>query len=240
MLLTHLKDKHPDFLENPPSISDLNAFYKESKKRFDDDADFKQRSQDEALCCRAAMRRALTGWKSFCKVSEKMFTKVYARLGVKFPDGTCGESFYNSRIPAVIDELIAKGALPRSPKARSCAGQKTKALIPFMVRKSNGSYGYASTDITALKYRVGELKCNWLVYVVDSGQQLHLRQLFSAARKSWMGEAVSWQRRQSFAWTTLTLASSRARIRSASKRARVRRCASSIFSMKPRVAWLKS
>ena len=184
MLLTHLKDSHPDFLVNPPSISDLNAFYKASKKRFDDDEDFKQRARDEVTLLQGGDETALTGWKSFCKVSEKMFMQVYGRLGVKFPDGTCGESFYNSRIPAIIEELSAKDIAEESEGALVVWAKDEGIDIPFMVRKSNGSYGYASTDITALKYRVGELKCDWLVYVVDSGQQVHLRQLFSAARKT--------------------------------------------------------
>ena len=187
MLLTHMKDNHPDFLVNPPPISDLNAFYKESKKRFDDDADFKKRSQDEVVRLQGGDESSLTGWRSFCKVSERMFTQVYARLGVSFPDGTCGESFYNSRIPAVIDELLEKKVAVESEGALVCFVDGYK--IPLMVRKSNGGYGYGSTDVTAFKYRLQELKSEWNIYVIDNGQSLHLDLLFKVAEKAgWANE----------------------------------------------------
>ncbi|MQL99034.1 hypothetical protein Taro_031757 [Colocasia esculenta] len=93
-----------------------------------------------------------------------------------------GESFYNPFIPDVIQELSDKGLVEESEGARVIfiEGQS----IPLIVVKSDGGYNYASTDLTALRYRLREEKAEWIIYVTDVGQQLHFDMVFSAARRA--------------------------------------------------------
>ena len=100
-----------------------------------------------------------------------------------------GESFYNSRIPGVIDELDKMGIVTNSDGAKCIftplckpAAEGGKGLPPLMVQKSDGGYGYDSTDVAAIKYRLKELDADWLVYVTDLGQQTHFDSVFAAAR----------------------------------------------------------
>lgn len=93
MLLCHLNDNHPNFHEKTPDISNLNTFYKEAKKRFDDEPDFKERSRLMVPQLQGGDVRALAGWRALYDVSKMQFSQVYERLDV-----TCelfGESEYN-------------------------------------------------------------------------------------------------------------------------------------------------
>jgi len=109
MLLCHLNDNHPNFTETTPDISNLNKFYKEAKKRFDDEPEFKERSRLMVPKLQGGDERALAGWKALYDVSKLQFSQVYERLDV-----TCelfGESEYNHMIPSVVDELSSKNLL---------------------------------------------------------------------------------------------------------------------------------
>ena len=116
--------------------------------------------------------------------STAMFSGVYGRLKIDPRLTVVGESFYNSRIPAVLAELSASGLLEDSGGALVLKVPGYE--VPLMVRKSDGGYGYDSTDMTALAYRLRELKADWLIYVVDAGQALHFDLVFGgAARARW-------------------------------------------------------
>lgn len=130
-----------------------------------------------------------------------MFDQVYDRLNVKFPDGICGESFYNDKIPDVIKELTEKKLLTKEDngaiafftgaKDALTTDKETKKPkeIPLILQKGDGGYGYDSTDMAAIKYRIKELKCNWLIYLTDAGQKQHFSCIFEGARKAnWLND----------------------------------------------------
>ena len=100
-------------------------------------------------------------------------------------EDVCGESFYNDKLPAVVENLKAKGLATESDGAMCVfpEGFKTKEgePLPFIVQKSDGAYLYATTDLAAIRYRVGELKAGRIVYVTDSRQALHFQMLFTVA-----------------------------------------------------------
>lgn len=127
-------------------------------------------------------------WKKLVELSMQGYEEVYNRLKVSFPDGHCGESFYQSRIPVVVKELEDKGMVVVEDGAKLI---KTSVCeVPLFLQKSDGGFGYDSTDMTALKYRTKELGLEWIIYVTDSGQNNHFMSCFEAARKAdWFGGA---------------------------------------------------
>jgi arginyl-tRNA synthetase len=103
MLISYLQDEYPDILTNPPNISDLTVIYKAAKKRFDEDAAFKERSRLNVVRLQSGDEGCNTVWRLLCDISRKEFQVLYDALGVKLTE--VGESFYNPMIPGVIEEL---------------------------------------------------------------------------------------------------------------------------------------
>lgn len=120
--------------------------------------------------------------------SESGFEEIYKRLDVKFEDGNCGESFYQNRIPSVIEKLKSKGLLVEYEGAKIVKTDVCK--VPLFIQKSDGGYGYDSTDMTALYYRFKEINVDQMLYVVDLGQTNHFKSCFEAAQKmGWFDQA---------------------------------------------------
>lgn len=106
------------------------------------------------------------------------FEQIYERLGVDITER--GESFYNDMLPALVDDLVSKGVAAESQGAIAAFTPGHK--IPLMVRKSDGGFGYATTDLAAVKQRFADEKADWVIYVTDAGQSQHFAQVFAAAR----------------------------------------------------------
>lgn len=136
-------------------------------------------------------------WKEMIRLSQAQFDSLYGRLGVRF-DHTYGESFYNSRLPQVVDTLVKLGVAVESRGAKavfsdgSLPPKEDPFLIfkdgewvpnPFLIQKQDGGFNYATTDLATLEYRVETWSADEIVYVTDGRQQLHFRQLFAAYRR---------------------------------------------------------
>lgn len=184
MLIAHLKEMLASGAvtdaQLDASIGDLTGFYKAAKKRFDEEPDFKRRAHDEVVALQAGDAVNLAYWKRMVAVSATMFNEVYSRLGVDSRLQLCGESFYNPLIPPAIAEIESKGLTTVSDGALVLHVPGFE--VPLMVRKSDGGYGYDSTDLAAIKYRLQDLKSDWLIYVVDQGQALHFDLVFRGAQ----------------------------------------------------------
>lgn len=189
MLIEHLFDNFPNLDDvEEQAIGDLQVFYKASKRRFDDDPLFMERAQQAVVRLQGGDARYLSAWKKICELSRKEFDLVYQRLGVHLEEK--GESFYNPYIPNVLEELASKGLIEESEGARVIfiEGQ----TIPLIVVKRDGGYNYASTDLTAIWYRLNIEKAEWMIYVTDVGQSQHFGMVFSAARRAgWLPDAKS-------------------------------------------------
>jgi len=208
MLIAYLKERYPDLIDNPPNIQDLTKLYKAAKVVFATDADFKKRSQMEVVKLQAGDKDNMKIWKMLCKLSEQMFTRIYTRLGIHKDLTIMGESFYNDKIPGTIAELEQKGIItpdkgaklvwvydpkynPKKKKKKN-KGKKGevqkegppegKMTVPLIAVKSDGGYGYDSTDLAAVQYRLETVGCDWVIYCVDAGQQLHFSLIFGAAK----------------------------------------------------------
>ena len=178
MLIAELNDEFPDFLDNPPNIQDLVVFYKRAKKRFDAEEDFKKTSQENVVKLQQGDERTFKGWQLLCSISEKEFQRIYDRLDITIENK--GESFYNPLIKPMLEDLDSRGIITVSDGAKCVFVPKRK--VPLMVQKSDGGYGYDTTDITAIRYRVAEQKATWIIYVTDDGQKLHFDTVYDAGK----------------------------------------------------------
>ena len=126
-------------------------------------------------------------WQVLCDISRKEFEKVYKRLDITLKE--CGESFYNSKIPAVIEEFDEAGLISVEEGGAKCVFVP-KFKVPLMLQKSDGGFGYDSTDMAALKYRLFELGASRAVYITDFSQGDHFKMVYSAAEKiGWVDPA---------------------------------------------------
>ncbi|XP_078159698.1 arginine--tRNA ligase, cytoplasmic-like isoform X1 [Carex rostrata] len=187
MLIEYLFEQFPNWEGvGNQAIGDLQEFYKASKKRFDDDASFKERAQQAVVKLQGGEAKYRAAWQKICEISRSEFDLVYKRLNVYLEER--GESFYNPYIPDTIKELTDKGLIEESDGARVIFLEGFN--IPLIIVKSDGGYNYASTDLTALKYRLQVEQAEWIIYLTDVGQQQHFDMFFSAARKAgWLPPA---------------------------------------------------
>ncbi|KAG7021900.1 Arginine--tRNA ligase, chloroplastic/mitochondrial, partial [Cucurbita argyrosperma subsp. argyrosperma] len=158
----------------------VHTFYKASKQRFDSDPAFKERAQQAVVLLQGGEAKYRKAWAQICEISRNEFNRVYERLGVELEEK--GESFYNPYIPNAIKELTDKGLVEESQGARVIFLDGIN--IPLIVVKSDGGFNYASTDLTAIWYRLNEEKAEWIIYVTDVGQQQHFDMVFRACKRA--------------------------------------------------------
>lgn len=178
MLLCYLVDTFPDWETSHPDISDLEVFYKAAKKKFDSDAEFKARSQLRVVDLQSGEESAMKAWRYIFKVSRDYLQVIYDRLDIEIED--FGESFYNAMLPGIRDELVAKGHAVEHEGALvfNLVGHK----VPLMVQKTDGGYGYDSTDLAAAKFRLVDSGMQRVIIVTDSGQGTHFAAIYDAAK----------------------------------------------------------
>ena len=195
MLVAYLVEQQQDNAEF--KLADLEQFYRNAKVRFDEDAAFADLAREYVVKLQSGDEAVLALWRQFVEISLQHAEEVYAKLGLKLQRAdVAGESSYNDDLQNVIDELTAKGLAVESDGAKVVFLDefKNKEGEPaaFIVQKQGGGFLYATTDFACMRYRVGKLGGNRLLYVVDTRQDLHFKQLFSASRKAgWLPENVS-------------------------------------------------
>lgn len=187
MLLEHLIDTGWVKSDNH-HIGDLNALYQEAKKRDDADKDFAERARKRVVALQGGDERSLATWRMLIDESVRHMNDIFTRLNVGLTDADLkGESFYNDRLAHVTESLEAAGVARRSEGALCVFGDNDDA--PLIVRKSDGGFGYAATDLAALRHRIEDLGGDRLIYVVDSRQRDHFNKFFDAARRAgWVGD----------------------------------------------------
>ncbi|KNA10912.1 hypothetical protein SOVF_139970 isoform B [Spinacia oleracea] len=185
MLIEFLFEQWPQWDEsddhNKIPIEDLQVFYKQAKKRFDDDAIFKEKAQKAVVSLQSGEQPKYTkAWAQICEISRREFQKLYNCLGVHIEEK--GESFYNRYIPEVLEDLRKEGLIEECKGAQviNIKGKK----IPLIVVKRDGGFNYACTDLTALWYRIKEEEAEWIIYVTDVGQSEHFEMVFHAAKQA--------------------------------------------------------
>ena len=182
MLLAHLLEKYPDCLTNPPPISDLQSFYKQAKKRFDDEEEFKKRAYAAVVSLQSKEPTFISAWKLICEISRKEFKGIYDMLGVKNLI-EMGESFYHDKMGDVVKDLESRGFLVEEEGRKLFFPKNLTAQtnIPLTVVKSDGGYTYDTSDMACIRHRVQSMKADRVIYVVDGGQGLHFQTLYACA-----------------------------------------------------------
>jgi len=197
MLVEHLRDEFPQALNKETAkdveLGDLVTLYKAAKKRFDADDDFKVRSREGVVKLQAGDKEALAAWESLCAASRVEYQKIYDVLNIVGLNER-GESFYNPYLLNVIEDLEGQGLAVESEGATAVFldgyTNRDGSPLPMLVRKSDGGFNYATTDLAAIRHRVqmetsdGGEKADRVLYVTDAGQSQHFEMVFAAAKKA--------------------------------------------------------
>ena len=194
MLIEHLIETGGD---GEHSLGDLTAFYRAARAKFDGDEDFRTRARLRVVALQAGDAASRALWRRLVAESERAFVAVYDRLGVTLgPGDFAGESRYQDDLATVVAELGEKGLLVESDGALCAfpsgfAGRDGEPL-PLIVRKGDGGFGYAATDLAALRHRTGVLGATELLYVVGAPQRVHFQMVFAVARAAgWLPETIT-------------------------------------------------
>jgi arginyl-tRNA synthetase len=186
MLIEHLVDLGT-VTANDVSVRDLDSFYKEARAKFDGNALFADRSRNRVVLLQGGDRATLDLWQRLVDASKHYFGEVYKKLDVTLGEHDfAGESMYNTMLPGLVAELQNKG-LVRESEGALCAfpaGFKGKngEPLPLIVQKKDGGFGYAATDLAALRERLCTRKATRILYVIGSPQQQHLAMVFAVAK----------------------------------------------------------
>lgn len=187
---------HKDGVSGEEAMSNLNRLYKAARALFDSDEEFKERSRRRVVDLQAGDERTLELWRKFVDESKIYFYSVFDKLDMEIRDpDVVGESGYNDMLAETCRLLEESGVAVRSEGALCVFFEDVKGPdgkpVPLIVQKSDGGYGYAATDLSAIRDRVRNLGADTLLYVVDARQSLHFKMVFETARRiGWLNDRV--------------------------------------------------
>ncbi|MFF0648538.1 arginine--tRNA ligase [Streptomyces tendae] len=202
MLIQYLFE-HPGELapaedvDGEQAMSNLNRVYKASRAVFDADEEFKERARKRVVALQSGDKETLELWQQFVDESKVYFYSVFDKLDMEIRDEEIvGESAYNDGMPETARILEETGVAVRSEGALVVFFDEIRGKddqpVPLIVQKADGGFGYAASDLTAIRNRVTDLHATTLLYVVDVRQSLHFRMVFETARRAgWLNDAVT-------------------------------------------------
>ena len=196
MLIEHLLVVGEDSDEARLLVTDPNAFYASANAEFESDPEFATKARARVVRLQAGDADTLRLWDELVDLSKQYFNRIYSTLGVTLTDADlAGESTYNDELAQICDELEAKGIATMSDGALCVfldgyLGREGKPQ-PLIIRKSDGGYGYATTDLATIRHRVRDLGSDRILYVIGAPQALHLHMVWDTARKAgWLPDDV--------------------------------------------------
>ncbi len=196
MLIEHLLDVGEQSADADRLRTDPNAFYQASRAKFEGYPAFADRARSRGVSQQAGDADTLRLWQELVDLSKAYFNRIYGMLGVGLRDEhLAGESTYNDDLAAVCDELEQAGIATMSEGAlcvflEGFTGREGKP-VPLIIRKSDGGYGYGTTDLATVRHRVRDLHADRMLYVIGAPQSLHLRMVWATARLAgWLPESV--------------------------------------------------
>jgi arginyl-tRNA synthetase len=196
MLIEHLIDLGEESAVASLSIGDLDSFYKDARHKFDSDEVFAERARSRVVALQGGDPETRRLWRILVDESIVYFSQVYDLLDVTLtPADAVGESFYNDRLNDVVDDLADAGLLVESDGALCVFPDgftnRDGEPLPLIVKKSDEGFGYAATDLAAVRQRVDELGVDEMLYVVGAPQAQHLEMVFAVARLAgWLPDRV--------------------------------------------------
>lgn len=188
MLIAYLEqqeNQHTDELQ----LADLEAFYRQAKKNYDEDPVFAERARQYVVKLQSGDRDCRRLWRKLVDVTMEQNQLAYQRLNVTLTRADMmGESLYNSMLPAVVADLRAKGIAIEDQGAVVVFLDEFKNKdgdsMGVIIQKSDGGYLYTTTDIACAKYRYETLHADRILYYIDSRQHQHLMQAWTIVRKA--------------------------------------------------------
>jgi arginyl-tRNA synthetase len=196
MLIEHLLDLGEDEAIASLSMGELNAFYQAARVKFDADDAFKERSRLRVVTLQSGDPETLRLWKILVDQSVQYLSHIYEELDVTLTaDDAVGESYYNDMLDDVVADLDKAGLLVESNGALCVFPpgftNRENEPLPLIVKKRDDGYGYAATDLAAVRDRVSNLHADELLYVVGTPQAQHLDMVYAVARMvGWLPENV--------------------------------------------------
>ncbi len=165
-------------------LAEIVRIYKETNERASKDPQVREACRQELIKLQAGDRENLDIWNECVAFSMQDFDHVYGLLDVHY-DLQCGESFYHDRLPGVVERLLKSGIAEISEGAVVVFFRENPELTdkPLIIRKRDGGFNYATTDVATIDYRINDLKADAIWYVVGAPQILHFKQIFEIARR---------------------------------------------------------
>jgi arginyl-tRNA synthetase len=197
MLIANLERAQQAGNEVSMALSDLEAFYRESKKRYDEDEEFALKARGYVVKLQSGDQACAAMWKKLVDITMEQNQGNYDRLNVSLSrQDVMGESMYNNMLPTIVADLKAQGLAKESDGAQVVFLDEFKNKdgedMGVIVQKRDGGFLYTTTDIACAKYRYETLGADRVLYFIDSRQHQHLMQAWSIVRKAgYIPEQVS-------------------------------------------------
>ncbi|EPJ5578807.1 arginine--tRNA ligase [Citrobacter farmeri] len=188
MLIAYL-EKQQQENAGEMALADLEGFYREAKKHYDEDEAFAERARSYVVKLQSGDEYFLQMWRKLVDITMSQNQITYDRLNVTLTrDDVMGESLYNPMLPGIVADLKAKGLAVESEGATVVFldEYKNKEGEPMgvIIQKKDGGYLYTTTDIACAKYRYETLHADRVLYYIDSRQHQHLMQAWTIVRKA--------------------------------------------------------
>ena len=189
MLIAELEQQLSEGEQAELALNDLELFYQQSKKHFDEDPAFADTARDYVVKLQSGDQHCRNLWQKFIQVSVSHNLEIYRQLNVGLDsEHIMPESAYNDDLQNVIDDLTAKGLAVESEGAKVIfleeLADKNGDPSVMIIQKSGGGFLYATTDLAAMRYRVNKLSADRILFYIDARQSLHMKQVFAASRKA--------------------------------------------------------
>jgi arginyl-tRNA synthetase len=168
--------------QNP--LAEIVRIYKQTNALATSDPQVREACRQELVKLQGGDKENIDIWNECVAFSMQDFEHVYELLDIHY-DIQCGESFYNDRLPGVVERLLKSGIAEISEGAVVVFFRDIAELAdkPCIIRKRDGGFNYATTDIATVDYRLDDLKAGSVWYVVGAPQTLHFKQIFEIARR---------------------------------------------------------
>jgi arginyl-tRNA synthetase len=165
-------------------LAEIVRIYKETNALATSDPQIREACRQELVKLQAGDKENIDIWNECVALSMQDFEHVYELLDIHY-DIQCGESFYNDRLPGIVERLLKSGIAEISEGAVVVFFRDIPELAdkPCIIRKRDGGFNYATTDIATVDYRLDDLKADSVWYVVGAPQTLHFKQIFEIARR---------------------------------------------------------
>jgi len=188
MLIAYLEKQQNEHHEDI-ALADLEAFYREAKRTYDEDEAFAERARGYVVKLQGGDEYCRAMWKKLVDITMSQNQQVYDRLNVTLTrKDVMGESLYNDMLPGIVTDLREKGLAVTSEGATVVFLDefKNKEGEPMgvIIQKKDGGYLYTTTDIACAKYRYETLHADRVLYYIDSRQHQHLQQAWTIVRKA--------------------------------------------------------